>query len=84
MVPIGMNGIWTVTAANTTSVSYACGVNATATVVGTVCLNNVINNILSLDAVSGTAGTAAGLGGNFKPEWMARSISQAGIFKTNQ
>ena len=60
MVPIGMNGIWTVTAANTTSVSYACGVNATATVVGTVCLNNVINNILSLDAVSGTAGTAAG------------------------
>ena len=27
---------------------------------------------------------AAGLVGNFKPEWMARSISQAGIFKTNQ
>ena len=27
---------------------------------------------------------AAGLAGNFKPEWMARSISQAGIFKTNQ
>jgi hypothetical protein len=61
MVPIGMNGIWTVSAANATTVSYACGVNSSAaSVVGTVCLNNVINNILSLDAVSGTAGTAAG------------------------
>jgi hypothetical protein len=60
MVPIGMNGIWTVSSANATSVSYACGVNATATVVGTVCLNNVINNILSLSAVSGPAGVAAG------------------------
>jgi hypothetical protein len=60
MTPIGMNGIWTVTAANQSSVTYTCGVNATATVVGTVCLNNVINNILSLDAVGGTAGVAAG------------------------
>ena len=60
MAPIGMNGIWTVTAANSTSVTYACGVNAAATVVGTVCLNNVINNILSLSAVSSPAGVTAG------------------------
>jgi len=60
MSPSNMNGIFKVTSANQTSVSYDCGANAVANAVGTVCLSNVINNMLSLDAVSGTAGVAAG------------------------